>query len=208
MPTISLMSFLKILTKGTPQKVQEYGKYLKPGGYQFYWMLKDSAQAMTLDGKPYVEALKPIQEIVGRDVERECNMAALKALSTWSKKTPPEAYFEAPIGSVTTPAEYVTVKLEPEFGFIRDGKRYIVQLWYSKTTSLVRNSVILGNYLMQKHLCVGEFADCRAGILDLRKKELLVVDGTPKVMDLMVASEFAWVDSFFKAQAEAAAAAA
>ena len=83
MPTISLMSFLKILTKGTPQKVQEYGKYLKPGGYQFYWMLKDSAQAMTISGVSYADALKPIQKIVGRDVERQCNMAALKALSAW-----------------------------------------------------------------------------------------------------------------------------
>ncbi len=207
MPTISLMSFLKILTKGTPQKVQEYGKYLKPGGYQFYWMLKDSAHAMTIGGKPYAEALKPIQEIVGRDVERECNMAALKALSAWSKKSAPEAFFEAPTSSVMTPAKYVTVKLEPEFGYICDAKRYIVQLWYSKTTHLAKNSVILGNHLMQKHLCVGEFADCRAGILDLRKKELLVVDGTPQVLDMMVASEFAWIDSFFKAQEAAVEAA-
>jgi hypothetical protein len=205
MPTISLMSFLKILTKGSPQKAQEYGKYLKPGGYQFYWMLKDSARSFTIGGKPYTEAAKPIQETVGRDVERECNLAALKALQSWQKKYQPDSYFTVPSGASTTPGGFVTVKLEPEFGIVKAGHRRIVQLWYSKNTTLAKQSVILGNYLIQKHLCVGEFVDCKAGILDLRKKELLLADtGSPQVMEMMIASEFAWIDSYFKSQEDAA----
>lgn len=208
MPTISLMSFLKILTKGSPQKAQEYGKYLKPGGYQFYWMLKESAQSMTVGGKPYADCLKPIQKITGRDVERECNIAALKALNGWTKKYKPDSYFAAPAGACTTPDGYLTVKLEPEFGIVKNGQKRIVQLWYSKGTPLAKHSVILGNHLIQKHLCIGEFADCKAGILDLRKKELMLVDrGSPQVMDMMISSEFAWVDSFFKAQEAATKAA-
>jgi len=201
------MSFLKILSKGSPQKVQEYGKYLKPGGYQFYWMLKDAAQAMTLAGKSYDECKKSI-EAINRDVERECNLAALKGLNAWMKKHPPEGYFAVPSGSCVSPSGYLTVKLEPEFGMIHSGHKRIVQLWYSKNVALSKSSVMLGNHLIKKHLCVGDYADCKAGILDLRKKELLLVDsGTPQVLDMMVASEFAWADSFFKAQDDATKAA-
>lgn len=207
MPAISLMSFLKILTKGSPQKAQEYGKYLRPGGYQFYWMLQNASRAMTIDGKGYADCLKPMQ-VITRDVERECNMNALKALNAWMRQYEPDAYFTAPNGNCLTPGGYVTVKLEPEFGLVKDGHRRIVQLWYSKNTTLSKHAVMLGTHLIQKHLCVGDFADCKAGILDLRRRELLVVNaGTPAVMEVMVATEFAWIDAFFKAHEDAAKAA-
>ena len=62
MPTISLTSFMKILAKGTPQKVQEYSKYLTPGGYDFYWQLKDAAHAFTVGGESFADCAKPIED--------------------------------------------------------------------------------------------------------------------------------------------------
>lgn len=208
MPAISLMSFLKIMTKGSPQKIQEYGKYLKPGGYDFYWTLKDAVFAYTVNGKSFAECMKPIKAI-NRDVERECNAKALKALDFWAGKAKPKGYFSAPNGSCVSPAGYLTVKLEPEFGVVQhDGARRIVQAWYSKALSLNKHSVFMGTHLIQKYLCVGDYADCQAGILDLRKKHLLVVD--PRLgstLETMLASEFAWADSFFKTQSASSKAA-
>src|SRR5882762_3355478 len=85
MPTISLTSFLKILTKGTPQKVQEYSKYLTPGGYDFYWQLKEAAVALTIGGASLADCAKPIEKIK-RDVEKKHNLAGLKSLSKWKDK--------------------------------------------------------------------------------------------------------------------------
>lgn len=93
----------------------------------------------------------------------------------------------------------MSVKLEPEFGVVTQHGRRLVQVWYSKDASLSRTAVTVGNRLIQKNLCVGEFADCKAGILDLRKRELLLTEGNEVVMDLMVSSEFAFIDNFFKA---------
>jgi hypothetical protein len=57
MPTASLNAFLKIVSKRSPQKATEYGRYLRPGGYDFYWMLKDAARALTVGGKTWRNAL-------------------------------------------------------------------------------------------------------------------------------------------------------
>lgn len=56
MPTVSLNAFLKIVSKGSPQKATEYGRYLTPGGYDFYWMFKDAAHALTVGGKNWKNA--------------------------------------------------------------------------------------------------------------------------------------------------------
>ena len=76
MPNLSLTSFLKILSKGTPQKVQEYGKYLTPGGYDFYWQLKEAALALTVGGEPFDRCVQSIIKIT-RDVERKHNFEGL-----------------------------------------------------------------------------------------------------------------------------------
>jgi hypothetical protein len=85
MPTISLTSFLKILTKGTPQKVQQYSRYLAPGGYDFYWQLKEAAHSLTVGGENYADCAKPIKESQ-RDVERKHNLDCLMPLSKWLDK--------------------------------------------------------------------------------------------------------------------------
>lgn len=203
MPTISLTSFMKILTKGTPQKVQEYSKYLTPGGYDFYWQLKEAARAFTVGGESFADCAKPIEESP-RDVERKHNLDCLKALHKWRDKHKPESFFSAPAAAHSSPAGLVTIKLEPEFGVVLGGQHRIVQLWNAKGSNLTRTVAGVGIYLLQKNLCVGESAHCKAGILDLRKGELYVADALPANVEAMVASEFAWLDGFFKQYSKAA----
>ena len=203
MPTISLTSFLKILTKGTPQKVSEYSKYLTPGGYDFYWQLKQAAHSLTVGGESFAECAKSINEIT-RDVERKHNLDGLKSLSKWLAKNNIAQCFSPPVGSASSPGKFVTIKLEPEFGAVMDGKRRLIQLWNSKGSNLSRVVAGVGIYLIQKTICVGDFADCKGGILDLRKRELYVADALPTNVEAMIASEFAWLDGFFSAHSKAA----
>ncbi len=203
MPTISLTSFLKILTKGTPQKVKEYSKYLTPGGYNFYWRLKEAAHSMTVGGESFADCAKSIEEIAN-EVERKCNLDGLKSLRKWIEKNKVTEFFDSPAGTCSTPGGFVTIKLEPEFGTVFIGQRRVVQIWNSKNSSLSKTVAGVGIYLLEKHLCVGDFADCKGGILDLRKRELLVADALPANVEAMVTSEFAWLDSFFKPYAKAA----
>jgi hypothetical protein len=203
MPTIALTSFMKILTKGTPQKVQEYSKYLTPGGYDFYWQLKDAAHAFTVGGGSFADCAKPIEDST-RDVERKHNLDCLKALRKWLDREQPESFFDAPAAVHSSPAGLVTIKLEPEFGMVSKGQRRLVQLWNAKGSNLTRTVAGVGIYLLQTNLCVGEFAECKAGILDLRKKELYVADAFPANVEAMVTSEFAWLDGFFKQYSKAA----
>jgi hypothetical protein len=203
MQTISLPSFMRILTKGTPQKVSEYGRYLTPGGYDFYWRLKEAARAVTVDGDSYVKWAKQIAKSA-REAERKHNLEGLKSLQSWTEKSKPEAFFDAPTGSCCSPEAFVTIKLEPEFGTVINGQHRIVQLWRSTGTRLTRTVAGVGIYLLQKHLCKDAFKDCKAGMLDLRKGELYLADALPPTIEAMVTSEFAWLDSFFKSYKTAA----
>jgi hypothetical protein len=80
----------------------------------------------------------------------------------------------------------------------------LVLLWGAKGSSLTKTVAGVGIYLLEKHLCVGEFADCKAAILDVRKRELNVADLHRPSYQAMVASEFAWLDSFFELHSKAA----
>lgn len=147
MPTISLTSFLKILTKGTPQKVQEYKRYLAPGGYA--------------------------------------------------------EFFEAPAGSYSSPLGLVTIKLEPEFGAVVNNQHRAIQIWNSSGSNLSRTVAGVGIYLLGR-LCQGDFAHCKPGILDLRKRELYLSDALPPNIEPIVTSELAWLDGFVQAHSKAA----
>ncbi len=198
MHKIGLSAFLKIFSKGSPQKHNDYSKYLTPGGFDFYYPLKQSAFQATVIGQPLASVLGSLEEISG-EVQRKYNVLAMKALASYMKKWHPTDYFAAPSTAVSTPLRYLSVKLEPEFGAVIKGERRLIHLWYAKDASLSKPSITIGNRLIQKHLCVGEFSDCKASILDLRKKELLTVVGDDLVTDLLISGEFAWIDNFFKA---------
>jgi hypothetical protein len=203
MPNVSLNAFLKIISKNTPQKTSEYGRYLGKGGYDFYWMLKDAMRARTLSGLSLAECAEPIEKI-DRIVEKKHNLGALNSFDKWLKKSGAGAFFVPPASSCLSPQEYLKIKLEPAFGYVWNGKRRIVHAWASQSVTLPRNVAGCGLYLMREHLCIGEFVDCIPAILDLRKRELFVAESLPPMIGPMVASELAWADGFFEASAKAA----
>jgi hypothetical protein len=202
MPNISLGSFLKILSFGSPEKAREYGKYLTPGGYDFYWQLKDAAFDMTVGRKPFEECIKPINGIKNT-VERKHNLDGLVALQKWMSGRE-LSFFNPPKSTCSSPKGYLTIKLEPEFGVVDKGNRQLVQIWNTKSVELKPIIAGVGIYLMQKHLLSGEFADCACVILDLRKGRPFITDRLPAQIPMMVSSEFAWVDNFFEQFAKAA----
>jgi hypothetical protein len=106
--------------------------------------------------------------------------------------------------SCSSPGGFVTIKLEPEFGAVIGGQHRIIQLWNAKTSKLTGTVASVGIYLLQKNLCVGEWAHCKAGILDLRKGATYVTDALPRNVEAMVTSELAWLDSFFQQFAKVA----
>jgi|SRR5882757_3355221 hypothetical protein len=203
MPTVSLNAFLKILAKSTPQKTAAYARYLSPGGYDFYWMLKDAARNLTVKAVALDECSKPIEKI-DRAVEKKHNLSALKSLDKWLKKQEIQTFFDCPTSICNSPEGLLAIKLEPAFGCIRGNQRLMVHLWTSQSLNLPRNVAGCGLYLMKQYLCIGEFADCVPAILDLRKRELFIADALPPMIGPMVASELAWADGFFKAYSKAA----
>ncbi len=86
----------------------------------------------------------------------------------------------------------------------KNGRRQSIQIWNSKGAELKPITAGIGVYLLQHHLALGEFGDCSAAILDLRKGKLFVADAIPRQIPAMVSSEFAWVDIFFHEAAKAA----
>lgn len=203
MRTMSLPAFLKILTLGTPQKVKEYGRYLTPGGYDFYMQLKQAAYGITVAGESHTDWFKTIGDIP-RDAERKYNVDGTKNLVKWIAKCGPISYFAAPTKLVSTPGKHLGIKLEPEFGAIIGDTRYLLQVWYSKQTNLSKTAISVGNWLLEKYLCKSEFAECHSANLDLRRKQIMQPEFDPLAMDLMVDSEFAWIDKFFQAHKDRA----
>lgn len=196
MPTQSLSAFLKIITRTTPQKLSEYAKYQTPGGYDFYWMLRDAAYARTVGGESSAECLQPILDI-NRDIEKKHNKSAFKALDWWLGKENPASFFESPVGSIESPAGHLSVKLEPAFGYEKNGKRRLVHLWATQSPALTQNVAGCGLYLMKHKLCVDEFSDCSPAILNLRNKTLITAEAFHSSTSVMVASELAFADAYF-----------
>jgi len=125
------------------------------------------------------------------------------------KKNKPESYFQPPVKVIATPAGYTSIKLKPEFGVVLNEQRFLVHVWYAKDGSLSKTTITLANWLIEKHLCRDDekFKDCKPAILDLRKKQLLDIQGDDHAMDLLVTSEFAWIDNYFTALEAASVAA-
>src|SRR5262249_23137269 len=154
----------------------------------FYWMLKDAARNLTVGGKTLEECLEPIEKI-SRPVEKKHNLSALKSLSAWLKKEQIEQFFEAPSSSFVSPSEHITIKPDPASGSIKNEQRHNLNAWNSQILTLSKNVGSCGLHLMQQKLCVGDFADCVAGILDTRKREHFYGRAVPVIIPAMIASE-------------------
>jgi hypothetical protein len=191
------------LSKSSPQKATEYGRYLTPGGYDFYWMLKEAIRARTLGGKDLAECSKPILKI-DRLVEKKHNLGALNSFDKWLKGLGPVEFFECPASSCTSPEEHLKIKLEPAFGYVWKGQRRVVHTWASQSVTLPRTVAGCGLFLLKDKICVDGFADCIPTILDLKRRELFISELLPPMIGPTVASELAWADGFFKSFAKAA----
>jgi hypothetical protein len=202
MPNISVTSFLNIMGKGAPQKVREYGRYLSPGGYDFYWRLKEAAYDLTVGGKPFPDCLASMLKIKN-DHERKHNIAMLESLHRWLSASE-QIFFSAPKGQASSPKGHLVVKLEPEFGMVVNGERRLVQLWSNQGTALKQITAGAGIYLLTQKLSTASYSDCKCVILDLRKRQVFAADKIPAHTSTMVLSELAWADSFFEASAKAA----
>lgn len=203
MPNIALTSFMKILSCSALQKSREYRKYLSPGGYDFYWHLKDAAADLTILGKSFDECLEQIIQIK-REVERTHNLHGLNSLRKWLADKKHCSFFSPPRGVCSSPKGHLTVKLEPEFGFEELGKTHLVQLWNCKGTELKPNVAAVGIYLLRQHLISDGFSETNCIILDLRKGKAFSGLAIPPNIPAVIASEFAWVDSFFEHASKAA----
>jgi hypothetical protein len=197
MPTVALTTFLKLSDKAPAAKATAYGKYLEPGGYDFYWRLKAMARALTVKGKPYLECEKILQGIKD-ETKRKHNLSGLKSLAQWLEKEKDTKFFAPPAALCVTPKGYLTIRLAPEFGVEGKGGRRLVTLWNIKAPAMTQNIAAAGIYLKQQYLQTEQFADCSFAILDLRKATMFVADAIPVGLAATVAKEFAWVDSFFE----------
>lgn len=204
MPQIALTTFLKLTTKGTPQKVAEYSKYLTPGGgYDYYWSLKDAAAELTTNGRSAIECAALIKKSITRPAELEHNLAGLNALAAWVGAQQ-GTFFKAPTAVCWSPKKHLGIKLEPEVAIKMIDRTRAITLWNAKTPELTQGVAAIGIYLMQKYLPFSDLPNCECAMLDLRKKKLFVAAKLPANIASMVASEFAWVDQFFDAMKQAA----
>ena len=198
MPTIALTTFLKLCAKTPTAKATAYGKYLEPGGYDFYWRLKAEARAMTLEGKPYFDCEQVILAIKN-EAEREHNLAGLKSLAQWLDKEKEHLKFFAPPNAVcTSPKDHLSIRLAPEFGVQTSAGRRLVTLWNSKVPAMTQKIAAPGIYLKQQHLQTEQFSDCKCAIFDLRTASMFLSDAVPSELAATVAKELNWVDWFFE----------
>ena len=196
---------MKLVSKGGPQKVAEYSKYMNSsGGYDYSWTLKDAASELTVGGKSIVECGLLIKKSITRPAEVEHNLFGLNSLSAWMSGQQ-GTFFKPPSAVCWSPKKHLGIKLAPEFGIMTTAGPRVVTLWNTKTPDLSQQIAGIGIYLMQHHLPLSEYQTCDCAILDLRKKKLYASIKTPANVANMVASEFAWVDQFFETIKQAAA---
>jgi hypothetical protein len=197
MPTVALTTYLKLCAMTLPAKAAAYGKYLEPGGYDFYWRLKNLARATTVEGKPYPECEKILLGIKD-EIKRKHNLAGFKSLARWLEKEKEAKFFAPPTALCTTPKGHLTIRLAPEFGIENKVERRLVTLWNVKAPVMTQGIAATGIYLMRQYLKTAQFSDCSCAILDLRTGAIFVADAIPTVIATTAAKEFAWVDSFFE----------
>jgi hypothetical protein len=136
-------------------------------------------------------------------VVRTHNVKGLISLQKWLSSKEYK-FFQPPHGSCSSPKGYLTIKLEPEFGFEENSKRYILQVWNCKGTELNQSIAGIGIHLLREHLAIDQFNDCNPVILDLRKLRMFYNPAVRHDIAALVSREFAWVDSFFERHAKAA----
>jgi hypothetical protein len=196
MPQIALTTFLKLWSHGPTRKESEYRKYLAPGGYDYYWSMKEGAKILTNGGE--LEQALSVVDGLTRESERENNAYGIKTLAELLAQLKGKC-FEAPRGSLSSPLGHLTIKVEPEFGIeLEKTRRRLVILWNSKTPEMTTALSAVGLCLMFDAVALNDFRDCSASIYDLRQRHWFIAAATTATMRNAIRRELDWVDRLFE----------
>ncbi len=167
--SIALPTFLRIAASTPRGMISQLRTFTKPGGYDFYKVLKKLVAGIASGVINPAQAEKHIEQIVQKP-EREQTLEAINAFNEWYSKqnlvwqTPPRDKFKSKSG-------LLAVRLEPELAFIPAGatNTSVIYLWNLKKPELKPDLAAEGLQLLMSNL-VG--AHYQFGIFDLRKKQI------------------------------------
>lgn len=168
---ITFTTFLKICASTSLGKIRELQRFTRPGGYDFYKVLKQLAPAICSGKISISEAENQISRIT-RDAERKHTLQAIRTFHQWCStrklewQTPPKGV------SKSAPSGLVTIRLEPEIAFRDDGGILnVLYLWNLNKPELKSELAGEGLRLLTRDL--SRSSEIKFGIFDLRANEVL-----------------------------------
>lgn len=206
MPTMGFARFLKLASLDTPAKFNEMVSYLTPGGYDFYWSARHCIAAIASGEMTRGEAAKQIGALKNH-AERKHNLARLKIFLSWfdrqmfrSSRVPPKVF--------QSPTQSLTIKVDPELFFEKEGEKLLVSLWNTQSVVLTAAAAAEGILIMQKCFRNTAYVSCRMGILDLTKTnpKLHLSGTTSPRAEAMLRHDVASLETIWTAIVEADAA--
>ena len=167
MPRILLPTFLRNSCCDSIEKANRLGRYAEPSkdGHDHYWSLKEGAKRLCLEGQSFDEACEVFANMTDQTAIGS-NKAALFRMYQWRLKNK-GTYFQPPSGVIGGPQGQLSIKLEPEFGFLQGGKRKVIQIWTSRSVSLPPSVAGMGVLALELGLKKDEWSDCEFYILNL-----------------------------------------
>lgn len=169
---ITFTTFLKICASTSLGMIRELRTFTSPGGYDFYKVMKRSVVGLASGAISFAQAQEDIEQIVQKP-EREHTREAVQKFQKWIQTqsltwhAPPRAGYKSKSG-------LLTVKVEPELGFIDDGGTIsVVHLWNLYKPELNLSLAGEGLQLMMTNIIGPHY---EFGIFDLRKNKILGAD--------------------------------
>lgn len=169
--TITFTTFLKLCAATPRGKLGELRKFLKPGGYDFYKVMKKLAGRRARGEIDLAEAQHQISK-VKKDAERKHTLEAIKKLDAWLAEQD-LAWQAPPRGAFKSASGLVTVRLEPELAFTKRGPATsVLYLWNLDRPDLKNELAGEGLRLLVRELDHDEHR-YQFGIFNLRTKRIL-----------------------------------
>lgn len=194
MPKMGMMTFLKgLLGKSTMEKVRDYGRYLEPGGYDFYRGLKEAIKDYVYQNKK----LSAVEESINKaknPVERKHNLEAFRSFVVWVEKNGGE-FIAPPKGIYKSPNEIFSIKIEPELAVKNDGIISVFTFWTIKKPLLTKIVAGVGIYLMESALKKGAFKEANFYIVKIDTGKLYDYTSKPNNPSILLNAEVAQIES-------------
>lgn len=168
---ITFTTFLKVCAATPLGKIRELQAFTRPGGYDFYKILKKLAVEICSGKMSLLEAENQIARITNV-AERKHTLEAIRIFYQWfvvqklDWETPPRGVAKS------TPSGIVTIRLEPEIAFKGDGAApNVLYLWNLNKPALKSDLASEGLRLLSRDL--SHASDHKFGIFDLRTNKIL-----------------------------------